>query len=40
MDIEALREYCLSKQLVEESFPFNETALVFKVAANVRVGRY
>ena len=37
MDIVALREYCLSKQLVEESFPFNETALVFKVAGKMFV---
>ena len=31
MDIETLREYCLKKQSVKESFPFGETALVFKV---------
>ncbi len=31
MNIESLREYCLSKKFVSESFPFNETALVFKV---------
>jgi predicted DNA-binding protein (MmcQ/YjbR family) len=31
MNIEELREYCLSKKAVEESFPFNETTLVFKV---------
>lgn len=31
MHIEALREYCLSKKGVTESFPFNETTLVFKV---------
>lgn len=35
MDIIALREYCLSKHLVEESFPFNETTLVFKVAGKM-----
>jgi|SRR6185437_8814146 len=31
MDIESLREYCLGKKAVEESFPFGETTLVFKV---------
>jgi predicted DNA-binding protein (MmcQ/YjbR family) len=31
MDIETLREYCLAKPDVEESFPFGETTLVFKV---------
>lgn len=31
MDIESLREYCLSKKEVEEGFPFGETTLVFKV---------
>ena len=35
MDIVELREYCLSKKLVEESFPFNETTLVFKVAGKI-----
>ncbi|MGD2036085.1 MAG: MmcQ/YjbR family DNA-binding protein [Bacteroidales bacterium] len=32
MNIESLREYCLSRRNVTESFPFNDTALVFKVA--------
>ncbi|MBP8791417.1 MAG: MmcQ/YjbR family DNA-binding protein [Breznakibacter sp.] len=32
MNIEELREYCLSKPLVGESFPFDATTLVFKVA--------
>lgn len=32
MNIEELREYCLSKKGVTEGFPFGETALVFKVA--------
>ena len=32
MNIESIREYCLSKKEVTESFPFNDTALVFKVA--------
>lgn len=31
MDIETFREYCLAKKGVTESFPFNETTLVFKV---------
>ncbi len=31
MNIEDLREYCLSKNGVSESFPFDETTLVFKV---------
>ena len=32
MNIEELREYCLKKTDVEESFPFDETVLVFKVS--------
>jgi len=31
MNIEDLREYCTRKKEVSESFPFNETTLVFKV---------
>jgi predicted DNA-binding protein (MmcQ/YjbR family) len=31
MDIESIREYCLSKQEVTESFPFGGDTLVFKV---------
>ena len=31
MNIEEIREYCLSKPGVTESLPFNDTALVFKV---------
>ena len=31
MNIEEIREYCLSKPGVTESFPFNDTALVLKV---------
>ncbi len=31
MNIEELREYCLSKKGTTESFPFDETTLVFKV---------
>ncbi len=32
MDFEEIREYCISKEGVTECFPFNDTALVFKVA--------
>lgn len=31
MNIEEFRSYCLSKKGVTESFPFDETTLVFKV---------
>ncbi len=31
MNIESLREYCLSKKYVTEGFPFDESTLVFKV---------
>jgi predicted DNA-binding protein (MmcQ/YjbR family) len=31
MNIEEFREYCLKKKAVTESFPFDETTLVFKV---------
>jgi predicted DNA-binding protein (MmcQ/YjbR family) len=31
MNVEDLREYCLVKKAVTESFPFDETTLVFKV---------
>ena len=31
MDIESLRQYCLSKKGVTEEFPFGESTLVFKV---------
>lgn len=31
VNIEELRDYCLSKPQVTESFPFDETTLVFKV---------
>ena len=31
MNIESLREYCLSKKAVAEDFPFGETTLVFRV---------
>jgi predicted DNA-binding protein (MmcQ/YjbR family) len=35
MNIEEIREYCLAKPGVTESFPFNETAMVFKVAGKM-----
>ncbi len=31
MNIEELREYCIAKPYVEETFPFDEETLVFKV---------
>ncbi len=31
MNIELLRDYCLTKKEVEETFPFDEDTLVFKV---------
>lgn len=31
MDIESFRNYCITRPGVTEEFPFNETALVFKV---------
>lgn len=31
MNIESFHAYCLAKKGVEETFPFNETTLVFKV---------
>ena len=35
MNIEEIREYCLSKPGVTESFPFDETTLVFKVMGKI-----
>jgi predicted DNA-binding protein (MmcQ/YjbR family) len=35
MNNEQIREYCLSKPGVSESLPFNDTALVFKVAGKM-----
>ncbi len=35
MNIEELRDYCLSLKGVTEDFPFDETALVFKVAGKM-----
>ncbi|MCB0583599.1 MAG: MmcQ/YjbR family DNA-binding protein, partial [Phaeodactylibacter sp.] len=35
MNIEEFREYCLSKKGVEETFPFGEDTLVFKVMGKI-----
>ncbi len=35
MNIEEIREYCLNKKAVTESFPFDETTLVFKVGSKM-----
>jgi len=35
MNQEEIREYCISKPGVTEGFPFNDTALVFKVAGKI-----
>ncbi len=35
MNVEEVREYCLSKKGVTEGLPFNDTALVFKVAGKM-----
>jgi len=35
MNIETFREYCLAKKFVEETFPFDEVTLVFKVAGKM-----
>ncbi len=35
MNIESLREYCLKKPDITESFPFGEDTLVFKVAGKI-----
>ncbi len=35
MDVEDVREYCLSKKGTSESFPFDDTTLVFKVASKM-----
>jgi predicted DNA-binding protein (MmcQ/YjbR family) len=35
MDIEHFRNYCISKPNVEESFPFDEHTLVFKVMGKI-----
>lgn len=35
MDIEKIRNYCLKKREVTESFPFDEETLVFKVCGKI-----
>src|ERR1700744_1504032 len=35
MDIEVIREYCLAKPEVGETFPFGEATLVFKVKGKI-----
>ena len=35
MNIETLREYCISKKEADESFPFGEDTLVFKVSGKI-----
>lgn len=35
MNIETLRNFCLDKQAVTESFPFGEDTLVFKVGGKI-----
>ncbi len=35
MDIETLREHCISKKGVSESFPFDQDTLVFKVGGKM-----
>lgn len=35
MDIESLREYCISKKNVTESFPFGDDTLVFKRSGKI-----
>ncbi len=35
MNIEEICEYCIAKPGVTEGFPFNDTALVFKVAGKM-----
>lgn len=35
MNTESLREYCISKHNVTESFPFDEETLVFKVDGKI-----
>jgi predicted DNA-binding protein (MmcQ/YjbR family) len=35
MDIDELRSFCLNKKAVDESLPFNEDTLVFKVGSKI-----
>ena len=38
MNVETIREYCLSKKGVTESFPFDDVSLVMKVRKMISVG--
>lgn len=35
MNVESLREYCISKKSVTESFPFDKETLVFKASGKI-----
>lgn len=35
MNLETLRQYCIEKKQVEETFPFDQNTLVFKVAGKM-----
>ena len=35
MDIESIRDYCLTKRAASEEFPFDDVTLVFKVAGKM-----
>lgn len=35
MNIETIRDYCLSKKGADESFPFDDDTLVFKVGGKI-----
>jgi predicted DNA-binding protein (MmcQ/YjbR family) len=35
MDLEAIRKYCLEKKFTEESMPFGNSTLVFKVSVKI-----
>lgn len=35
MNIESVREYCLSLPLVTEAFPFDERTLVFRILGKI-----
>ena len=35
MNIESVREYCLSLPLVAEAFPFDEQTLVFRILGKI-----
>jgi len=35
MNIESLREYCLKKKAAEETFPFGDSTIVFKVKGKI-----